>query len=400
MPHATELRQSVDDQDDILIQRLFDEKNAEDPFGLDRDLEPGEKADDAENYEDISDDDLAEDEDAEGEQRSQTGDGHRIGAPYMTLEALTQDVDFPALVNENSLEDNAYDDDLFGEDLLSPVETNSSPVKTEHQHDRIGLSDFHDSTPPRGQPAPFPTSPLPRQADASDKTISQQAALNSKEPPLSKELQRQQELLAMSRNGITSTDGLPAPPENLEELLTSLWPKFERDTIPKFMDLLPPKRARYLGKPISKPPKPVIPSKVNLELSLDQEKSFRVSSLPNKSNTEEGSSKGIITIQEENVAIKDSEADMEVESDLENELVGGMSWQDFRIICEDWNTQSATESLGPEQRSSRSRQPGNQGPYQDFDRDPDASSGSPSTKVSPKPYIIGAMLISFYSDVN
>lgn len=378
MPHATELDQSVDDDDDILIQRLFDAKTAEDPFGLNRDLEPGEKADDAENYEDISDDDLAEDEDAEGEQRSQTGEGHHIGASSMNLEALTQGVDFTAMMNGNSLEDNAYDDDLFGEDIISPVETNTSPAKAQYQHDENGLSDFDDhSTPPRDQPAPFPTS---RQADAPEKIVSRQAVLSSKESPLSKELQRQQELLAMSRNGITSTDGLLAPPENLEELLTSLWPKFKRNTIPKFMDLLPPKRARYLGKSIPKPPKPVIPTKVNLELALDQEKSFRVSSLPNKSNTEEGSIQGVVSIQEEIVAKKDNEEDVEVESDLENELVGGLSLQDLQIICEDWDTQSAMESLGPEHCSSRSKLPGNQDVYQAFDCNPDASSRSPSAK--------------------
>lgn len=380
MPHATAVHESGDDHDDILIQQFLDAPSIEDPFGLNRELEPGEKADDAENYEDISDDDLAEDEDAEGEQKSPVGHGHQTGASSQNLEAFTQDVDFPALINGNGREENVYDDDLFGEDLSSPM--NIGIEKTQTEHDQDGLSDFDDSTSPQAQPVPLPMSTLSRQVEAPGSTIPRPTTLSSKESPPSKELQRQQELLAMSRNGTTNTDGLPAPPENREELLASLWPRFERDTVPKFMDLLPPKRARYLGKSIPKPPKPVNPTKINLELALDQEKSFKVSSMPNKPNVEETSSQGIVTIQEDIVVEKDNQEDVDMESDFENELVGGISWQDLQIICEDWDTCSAAESLGSEQGSSRSHKASNPEVYEDPDDDPDPDHAWPSAKVS------------------
>ena len=391
MPHATALHQSADDHDDILIQQFLDAPTTEDPFGLNRELEPGEKADDAENYEDISDDDLAEDEDAEGEQRPQIAGESQTAVSSMILEAFTQDVDFPVLMNGNKLKDNAYDDDLFGEDLSSPVEVNTGAGKTQIAHDQDCLSDFDDSTSPRAQPVTLPTSPLSRQIEAPEKHISQPTMLSSKESPPSKELQRQQELLAMSRNSATNTDSLPAPPENIEELLASLWPKFKRDTIPKFIDLLPPKRARYLGKSVPKPPKPVSPTKVNLELGVDQEKSFKVSSIPNKLNAEESSSLGVVTIQEESIAEKDNEEYMDIESDFENELVGGISWQDLQIVCEDWNIYSATESLGSEQDPSRCRKASDFDASEELDRDTDLDSDHrwASAKVSPRRYCAG-----------
>ena len=389
MPHATTMHQSGDENDDILIQQLLEAQPADGPFPFDRELEPGEKAEDAENYEDISDDDLAEDEDAEIERRSEMGHGDQTGTSSKSLEPFTQDVDFPTLMNGDGLEDNAYDDDLFGEDLSSPVEVDAGTAKAQTGLDQDGLPDFDDSTSPQAHAVSFPTTLFSRQVEIPGKSVLRPTTLSSKESPPSKELQRQQELLAMSRNGVANTDGLPAPPENREELLASLWPKFEPDTIPKFMDLLPPKRARYLGKSIPKPPKPVNPTRFNLELALDQEKSFKVSSMPNKPNMEETSSQGIVTVQEDIVVEKENEEDLDMKSDFENELVGGLSWQDLQIICEDWDTRSAGETPGSEQDSSYSHKASTVDAYEDPDRDPDPEYGWPSSKVSPSQSIAG-----------
>ena len=376
MPHATALHQSEDDHDDILIQQFLDARTTEDPFGLNRDLEPGEKADNAENYEDISDDDLAEDEDVEGERRSQIGGRRRADASSIYLEAFTHDVDFPALINGHGLEENTYDDDLFGEDLSSPGEANSGTGKTQTGRYQDGLSDFDDNTFPKTQAEPCPRSPL---VHSPEKIPTRPTTLGSKESPPSKEFQRQQELLAMSRNGATNSDGLPAPPENREELLASLWPKFKRDTIPKFMDLLPPKRARYFSKSIPKPPKPLSPSKLNLDLALDQEKSFKVSSIPNRTNTEGSSDHCIVCIQEESIMEKDNEVDTDIESDIENDLVQEISWQDLLIVCEDWDTHIAAESLGSRQDPAYNRKISSSNAYKDIERDHEW----PSAKVSP-----------------
>ena len=388
MPHATMIHETGDDPDEILIQQVLNAPATEDTFGLNRELEPGEKAEDAEDYEDISDDDLADDEDAEGARRSETGQEYHTGSSYRSLEVFPQNVDLSALVNGSSLEDSAYDDDLFGENLSSPMEKDAGFGQIHTGRNRDGLSDFDNSTSPQGEPVPLPASHLSRGVENPAKSASRQTELNYRESPQSKELQRQQELLAMSRTGATNTDGLPAPPENCEELLASLWPKFERDTVPTFMDLLPPKRARYLGKSIPKPPKAVNPTRCNLELAMDQEKSFRISSISNKPNMEEHSSQGIVTIQEDVVLQQDTEEDVDMESDVENEMVGGISWRDMQIICEDWDTSSAAEPLGSEGGSPRRRRASKPNTHEDLDPELDSDNhGGPSAKVSTVNYV-------------
>ena len=381
MPHATALHQSEDENDNILIQQVLDAPTTEDPFGLNRDLEPGEKAENAVDFEDISDDDLAEDEDAEGERELQT-EGHQNSASFAISETFAQDIKFPVLMNVNGLEDNAYEEDLFGEILSSPVETDTAKTRIRIEREQHGLSNSNDSTSSQAQILPHPISPLLQQVQAPGKIVSGSMMLNSEKSPSSKELQRQQELLAMSRNSAANADALPAPPENREELLASLWPKFERNTIPRFVDLLPPKRARYLGKSIPKPPKPLCPSKVNLELGSDQEKSFKVSSTITKPHMDDSSRQGIVIMQDEIVIEKNNEEDNDIESDFENELVGGISWQDLQTICEDWDIRSMADSVASDQDSLRNRKHGNIHPYEDLDYEPDHDHERPPTKVS------------------
>ena len=59
MPHATEPHDVEADRDQALIERVLDPQNTE--LDWTRELEPGEKADDAVDFEDIGGDDLADD---------------------------------------------------------------------------------------------------------------------------------------------------------------------------------------------------------------------------------------------------------------------------------------------------------------------------------------------------
>ena len=156
------------------------------------------------------------------------------------------------------------------------------------------------------------------------------------EPTEEELLQRQ--LFAMSKNH------LPAPPENQQELLKSLWPNFEPDKIPRFFELLRKRTVRYVGKTPSKPPKSVQPTKISLELEPDQEKAFKVSTgaahRPS-GNVEEQRTIPILKPQTEKEREED---DIDEESDYENDPVGGVSWQDFQIVCEDWDIPSAPAS--------------------------------------------------------
>ena len=64
MPHAIDQFELQDQADDAEIARLLNDDNpSNNTLNFDRDLEVGEKADDAIDFEDISDDDLPEEED-------------------------------------------------------------------------------------------------------------------------------------------------------------------------------------------------------------------------------------------------------------------------------------------------------------------------------------------------
>ncbi|KAH0407465.1 hypothetical protein KCU90_g22947, partial [Aureobasidium melanogenum] len=63
MPHAIDEFELQEQADDAEIARLLNDENpSNNNLNFDRDLEVGEKADDAIDFEDISDDDLPEDE--------------------------------------------------------------------------------------------------------------------------------------------------------------------------------------------------------------------------------------------------------------------------------------------------------------------------------------------------
>ncbi len=331
MPHATSLQGS---DDDALIESVLDPTNSID---FSRELEPGEKADDAVDFEDISDDDLADDEEADGGGTTLMGRGHENGVISDDLDDFMNDGDIPGLANEEDQEDESFGD-LFGDEpsSLGNEEGVTGRVQVGLE-DPDDLFDVDDGVPATVQSQPGPTLHSPVVQKASKQPLAAPVILSAQE-------RKQQELFALSRHGAGNADHVPAPPENQEELLASMWPKFQQNTVPRFMDLLPPKRARYFGKVIPKPPKPVNPTKISLELAQDQEKSFRLPSTSYKRAHEDADCFGVVTIEPDTVDEEQDEEDVDIESDFENEVIGGVSWQDLQIVCEGWDTGSAAES--------------------------------------------------------
>ena len=379
MPHATETHSAEDDLDQALIDQVLDVQN---PFDFNRELEPGEKAVDAQNYEDISDDDLADDEDAKSGQGTQRQNEYGAAQISNDLDAFMQDEALQDLASGSGQEDGGLDD-LFGDHPSPPANTKEtaalSQLKLEETDD---LFDFDDSTPLPVQSQPQPVSQLPESQGSASQKLFQPVAFGHEDAPLSKEQQMQEQLFAMSRSGLGYPDASHGSPEVEEDMLAILWPKFERNTIPKFMDLLPPKRARYVGKTIPKLPKPVNPTKISLELAQDQEKSFRVSSAPSKRTHEESEELGIIDIQLETADERSDEEDVNMESDFEEDAPGGVSWQDLQIICEDWDTRSLAESLADDDARSHNVRTANGGVFGQSDNDPDHGFEWPSAMVS------------------
>ena len=161
---------------------------------------------------------------------------------------------------------------------------------------------------------------------------------------LSKEQQMQQALFEMS-GAAPRTLEIPGP-ETQEQALKQLWPRFQPDTVPKFMDLLPPKKARYLGKPRLRIPKPVLPTKISLEIAMDQEKNFRLASASNQKPPTETGWQNLVKVQQS--AAEEERSNIiedDIDSDFEHDEIAGIKWQDLQILCGDWDSQSSFEIL-------------------------------------------------------
>ena len=321
MPQATNTQVSQDTRDDLLIRQALDPHS-----NLDfcRDLEPGEKADDAVDYEDLDDDDLAEDD---GVHSAEAGSVlHEGNGPTADLSLR----DVPFLQSKST--DNEFDE-LFGEASPPPPNVPETPL--------------HPAKSP-GQDASA------QRLDTQLKfEYSRSNFARVQDRQFSKEQQLQEELFALSGSGSTVPDALPEPPANHEELLAALWPKFERNATPNFMDLLPPKKAKYIGKQRPRPPKPLNPTKINLEIAQDQEKAFKFPSGPGKRIGDEQDYSRTVAIRPSSPTEQSGDDEADIGSNEEASDIQGLSWQDLQIICEDWDLADGLEPSRPLNSTTR-----------------------------------------------
>ncbi|MCJ1263225.1 hypothetical protein MMC22_003095 [Lobaria immixta] len=345
MPHAISPHDSQDELDDLLIQQALDPEN---PFDFNRELEPGVKAPDAIDFGDLSDDDLADDED-EGKPQAPIHEVSDIDNTFGSLETFIEE---GPTNSEGHVKDEF--DELFGGEMpSSPLRDGNEPKQSQLSAESArlgGASDLEGDDPTQDTNVDVSEAPrlAAQESPMGSQSIFRSVTFDSKESFLSREQRLQEELFAISRLGRGASDILPPPPENSEELLISLWPKFRPGTVLKFMDLLPPKKTRYVARKPLKRPKPVQPTKVNLELAQDQEKSFRLSSVTSRRIQEDMDRAGVIAITHTTLVERTNDGDEDMESDYEHEPVGGISWQDLQIACEDWDIDNQADSLSRE----------------------------------------------------
>lgn len=361
MPHIMEPRGGLEEPDDFEKTLLKLSSGQDEGFEfMGRDLEVGEKADDAVDFENISDDDLADDEDG-GPVQISNGDGlFQDGGSFEDLDDNLEETDLPTLNNEDMAAEGDGFDDLFGDLPSSSAGHPDEPNGTQQSLLTTGIDmsfDFEDDDLPPNSSGTLPDTSIHTQitSAASSQPLFRGVEYNAPGAVISNEQQLQQALFAMSGSG-SSVELPPAPPENVEELLASLWPKFKRNTIPQFMDLLPPKKAHYVGKTPLKAPKAVNPTKVSLELAQDQEKSFRAPQTVNKRVEVEAEQKRVIPITESDPVDQSSDDDMDVDSDVESRPIGGVTWQDLQILCEDWDCKSLEQLSDSEPADVRTDQ--------------------------------------------
>lgn len=361
MPHA---QNSQDELDDLNIGRLLnaDPTTQGNLDFLNRELEPGEKAEDAVDFEDIDDDDLAEEEDDELPALAGTNGHCHDSEPLGGLLEDTQDTILPE--SSNTAQDEADLDDLFRDVPSSPAE---------HSHGLNGTQQTHRD-----------------EVEGSfglDDTLAASSGTNVLDFGASQDNLKKETDTAFEAVDFGAQHDLllpPAPPENPEEALTAMWPKFKRDERPKFISLLPPKKAHYVGKSPLKPPKALQPTKVGLELEPDQELIFRSYGPAKSSRREleiEAAQKGLIlTLGEES---EDDAGDQEVEMEdgYDGEMIGNASWNDIKIICEDWDAMLEKAASDPEANPPSPRSLQEEDLFGELDDDWEAEFGDRPPKV-------------------
>ncbi|KAE8166516.1 hypothetical protein BDV40DRAFT_255891 [Aspergillus tamarii] len=338
MPHATDLpAPDAEDADFESVMRQMNGPLADGGMSFDflqRDLEPGEKADDAVDYEDFDDDELPEEEEraqvpAENGEAAMDEDKGLFEAEEEDLFGDQGDETQPQPEGGDEL------DDLFGEGPASPVQDHADATRDLFEEDEQPQPAPETVETPAPEPEPMAMEEDEDILDDEDMgTVAEDM-----DPAALRAWKLQQALFAMSTVG---PDNPPAPPENVEELLHSLFPKFDRKTLPRFLELIPHKKAFFLGKQPPKPPKPVLPSKVNIELAQDQERAFKSGGQVLKRSLE-SEHLGVVAVAEatpEEEEGEDVKEDFDLDTDTDEALPGAVTLNDLRVVCMDWDVKS------------------------------------------------------------
>ncbi|KAM7209398.1 Protein of unknown function (DUF3591) domain containing protein [Naviculisporaceae sp. PSN 640] len=255
------------------------------------------KADDAIDFEDMSDDDLPDEEEGPA---SNTAD-----LPGLTDDSGTNDLD-----------------DLFGGDIPS------SPI-----------ADAHDI---------FPSSPRPLDADG-DIDLDDQIRLGPAASPSAEgqqisalEFRRQLE----EREAEAALHPKEIPGEKVDKVAAAkaIFPDFDQDKNLFWLDFFKPRSAHWICKKPQKPPKPLIPTKLTLEFDIDQEKLFRIPGPATNSiyqRIKEAESRGLVCLEEPEPIEQDDLEVFGLDDETDAEAVGGLSLRDIATICDDWDAMIA-----------------------------------------------------------
>ncbi|KAI2686158.1 hypothetical protein DTO012A7_1848 [Penicillium roqueforti] len=356
MPHATPKAPGGEDDtdfDDVMRQLNNYEDTGPSLDFLSRDLEVGEKAEDAIDYEDFDDDELPEEEETtrpapalpavDDNQDPFANLGSDDAALFGNGDDLFGDPGEGAQTQDDNL------DDLFGEGSFSPPPAGQDdPTRGLFEDEDMPLTDAPVELPPiPSAPELQPEPPIMEEDEFPDDDSIMSEDMN---PVELRAWKLQQQLFAMS-----GVENPPAPPENHEELLHSLFPSFDRNTLPRWLELIPHKKAIFIGKQPAKPPKPVLPTKVNIELAADHERAFRTGQLLKRGLDHE--THGLVMITQSDREEEGAEGDEDTKEDIDLDdldgdevLPGGFTMQDLRTICVDWDVKDDVSSLDPEEQ--------------------------------------------------
>ncbi|KAL9107210.1 MAG: hypothetical protein Q9227_007834 [Pyrenula ochraceoflavens] len=268
-----------------------------------RALDIGEKADDAIDYEDIGDDDLADEEmdDAPAQ----------ISADAQILSGIEA-----AATDDLMADDDDGDDDLFGDN--------------DEDEPGFGIPQPNGVMSP-SQEDLSPITALPAEAEP--------VFLTSEE----RQLWEEQQML-FKQVGEKRPETMR---ENDIQHLRQYLPDYDPHKPPKWTKWMAPKPRGPYGKKPLKPPKTIKPTKVALDLGVDQKTHFNSTLVPSK-KLWESEFGHLIHIDEGRAKEQQIDEDLESEIDPDEELPGGVTMQDLNVLCADFDTLSDVVEQTPE----------------------------------------------------
>jgi transcription initiation factor TFIID subunit 1 len=285
----------------------------------DRELDIGEKANNAVDYGDIE----LSDEDDLPDEEPVFGDEHDLQFSGSTLQDTGGD-DMDML-----------DAELFG--------GGSSPVAERSHYENGAIASFEKHSADAAASL--------REAGEKTQSNFRPVVYTQEEEEVDPDYLEQMRLFGLAKRDGQHEDGpLPAP-QTSQEYFDRIWPNFERGKAPRFYSLLPRKRAFFVPKQPLKVPKPIQLNKVSLDIAGDQEKSFRLpfaGTTTKEARQVEEHARGQIFINDDGEYVDESkQAKVEEEVELEDlgnvdddEPIGNVSWNDLKIACEDWEAPS------------------------------------------------------------
>jgi hypothetical protein len=385
MPHSTEDDHAMDEDDQIARFLNIGGTGAGVGEGdaSNYELDPGEKDENAIDYEDMSDDDLPEEEEATAHPDVGATDGDDADAD-LTAQlngALMEDdaADSNGLNGFHNEDDDGglfgdgdEDNDLFGEQLSSsPVQERKSSLVAQHQQPQqqrsgglalpgkassgLALPKLGAGQASGSQFHASPTSMSPPDLAADDALSPAASSMHEDEEEDEEEVDEitlmQRELFKISRQHAAGENvGWGGFADKDKDEHRRWFPSWEADEVPKFTQLFRPLPGTYRGKLPPKPPKPVQPTKLALELVADQEKSFKTATVAGKTAHDAHAGRELISCDHGVAANDESDEDLALSEIDETEVIGGVSMQDLAIVCENWDIpSSATASEDDEE---------------------------------------------------
>ncbi|KAL1843500.1 hypothetical protein VTJ49DRAFT_1371 [Mycothermus thermophilus] len=277
-------------------------------------IDQTDKAEDAVDYADIdlSDDELPDEEPATGGTADTANDA----------DADADEPDDAIMADDNDL------DDLFGENLPTSPAAHSDVASSRGSN--IAADDHDDDR---------------MQVDGGPReSLEDLIALNFDHYP--------------KPSDANQDPNIPPAAETLAEAVKQAFPSFKENAVLAWNELFRPKQAHWISKKPLKPPRPLVPTKLSLDLDVDQEKLFRISGtaqLTIYQKIREAEARGLVCLEEPEPL---EQADLEVfniDDDSDSEFVGGRTLRDIALVCDDWDSMirlGDVPSDGPDEPTS------------------------------------------------